>query len=172
MYPNRYNRTNYSEFILPAGIIIGLFYFGNKVFGNPSDKTGETITDAEKEVKKSELTYSVSWYSQAADTIAENLETAKKWTSKVYDPNRNNAIKAVVTRLNALKNKSDWLLLVAKFGKRRALGHALITESSLPKWLIMFLDDLEYYFEKDGKRKTANALEMARAVLRKINVSL
>lgn len=156
------------DIILPVGIIGTMFYFGNKFFfrKDKTDKTDDTVRDAEKDVVKKNLTHKTSWYSQASDGIQANLLVT--WRSSLPFGSRGyKAIHAVLLKLSQLKNNDDWLMLVAKYGKRSGISNSVVYKKSLPRWLIYFLDDKTYYFKQKGKERQIPALDAARSILKK-----
>lgn len=89
----------------------------------------DTVKDAEKEIEKSDLSYTDSTYS----TMASILFKAMEGTGTDYDP-----IKRVIEKL---KTKSDWLKLVSTFGVKKVSNFVYDFEGSLVEWLIDELSD-------------------------------
>ena len=160
---------DFSDYVLPVGFLaLGMFAFNKIMKGDSS----ETSSDAAKDIVKKELTYTESWYSQAADKIESNLLTVYKSRFPLISVDGNTAMKNVFDVLLRLKNKSDWNKLLDKFGNRSGFSMSIVVKEPLTKWLQYFLSDKKYKSEKDGKKLEVNAYLIVQTILKKIDVSL
>lgn len=141
-------------------LIIVLSVLGTSIyfFGGKSDNT--TADDAEKEVNKNNLSYSKSWYSTTADMLEVYLPGV--YFNSTY-------LKNAVDLILKLKTKDDWLMLLAKFGKRNTFSWSILYNEPLTKWLIYFLDG-QTYTANSGK--SGDALELVKFALNKLNVAI
>ncbi len=127
------------------------------------DKPDETERDAENDVIVSDLTYNESWYSQAADAIEVNLN--KSWDlNPVTTNDEHAAFRQVLVYILKLKNKSDWLKLVSKFGTRKRIKLSG-AKGTLNEWLLSMTN-----VEIKGGHTTY--LDMIRKLLSKRGVQL
>ena len=138
-------KTNIIITIAILAIIIAFYFIGDKllkeVLGNKDGK-GNTVKDADKDVNKNELSKSNSWYSQSADNLFESFEGAGTDEAAVFHI------------MKQLENKSDWNMLVSKFGMR---GDGYIfSDESLIEWIKSELSDSD--------------LEKLRRILERIDV--
>lgn len=159
-------------FLLLTGGIAYAYFKGKDAAKSEHDTSGDVIDDAKKEIIQKDIIHTESWFSHSADSIQSNLTIAYKSRLPFLGQEGNNAIKEVLVRLTALKNKSEWLKLVAKFGKRSGWGGGPIWNEPLTKWLVFFLEDKSFYMKRDGKDLKANALTMAKTILKKRGVYL
>ncbi len=153
------------KFLLIGGVLLAGFSFfkGRSSVRKEEDTRRNVIDDAKKEVRKSKITHSDSWFSQSCDLIALNLRDA--WKSST-------AIRRVLIRLAKLKNKDEYLYLVQKFGLRSGGGVSLLLNKPLNTWLLYFLDTNYTFRNSSGKKRTVNALLVAKEILKRRNVDL
>ncbi|MBN2664382.1 MAG: hypothetical protein JXR68_12095 [Bacteroidales bacterium] len=147
------------------GIAAAAFFAGKKT---EKETQNSTVKDAEKEVEKDKLSYSNSWYSQAADALQMQLQ--KTWSSRIlfFDTAGKEAVNESLKVILSLKTKSDYLKLLATFGKRSAVSASITINEPLNKWLIHFLEDKDY---ENGNTKI-NALKFVRNYLQKFEISI
>ena len=150
--------------INPVNIAIGAgvlslfaFFKGRSSATDKYDTTSDTVKDAGKDVNKSNIKHSDSWFSQAADLIQEELQKAYR---------SNDSLQAVLLKLAELKNKDEYLYLIKKFGLRSGWSWGAVYKYSLNKWLLFFLKDRTYTYYIDGQKRKSNALKVARWILK------
>ena len=151
--------------LLIGGAALSLFsFFKGKQSANKDTDTGaDTVRDAGKDVNKANVKHSDSWFSLAADLIQENIQKAYR---------SNYSLHSVLIKLAELKNKDEYLYLIKKFGLRSGWSWGVVYKESLNKWLLFFLESRTYNYKKDGVNKSANALQVAKFILKKRGVNL
>ncbi|MCF6183830.1 MAG: hypothetical protein L3J56_04230 [Bacteroidales bacterium] len=147
-----------------SGAALSLFSFfkGRQSASKDTDTGADTVRDAGKDVKISNIKHSSSWFSQASDLIQEEL--VKAWRS-------NDAMQNVLFKLIELKNKDEYLMLIKKFGLRSGFGISWVHSEPLNKWLLYFLDN-SYTYKSKGKTYHTNGLKVAKYILRKRGINL
>lgn len=155
--------------IMKTAIIFGLtaaaFLLGRKKTDGNNTNNNDTEDDAAKDVVNNELTYKQSWYSQTAEMIETNApKTVSALAFWKTDANHK-AAKSILGAVLLLKNKSDYNLLLSKFGKRKNF-FAAENINTLPDYLIHYLD-----FDIEGSNKTTY-LDLAKRHLKKYNIAL
>lgn len=97
-----------------------------------SDSQGQdrqTVNEAEKEIKQSDLTYSQAEYQQMSDELYRSMnETGTD-------------VNTIVRIILKVKNKSDWYALVKAFGMRKSTSWFSSFNGNLASWLSDDLSD-------------------------------
>jgi len=166
MLSRNYSRNDFSQYILPIGIIAVAYYGLNKLFKSESGKNqsqesqDETVDKIKKEVNKKNLTQSDAWFSQTADFLQDNL--VKTW--KNWEPARD-----CLQKIYGLKNPDDWKYLITVFEVRkpRSLTNTF-QGGNLQSWLRYFMEDV-YYRDKNGEKwKEARYIDILNTYLKYI----
>lgn len=111
-------------------------YFVAKYFINKAKKTtsNKSVNEAEKEIKKSDLSYAESEYTSMADRLFQAMNGPGSTDSTIYEI------------LNKLKNSNDWNKLVVEFGTREStytVWPLKAFKGNLVEWLQDELDEDE-----------------------------
>ncbi len=124
--------------VVVGGLVIGgglLYLLGRKHQKNAPD---ETEKDAQNDVIINNLTYQQSWYSQTADALEIALKNSWDFNPFTSDY-EHKQLKSVLYYIQKLKNRNDWLQLVAKFGTRKRLKLSF-AKGTLNEWILSLTD--------------------------------
>ena len=122
----------YQTPLIVTGIGV-LGYIGYRVYRkrNPTDASALTQDEKDARLKGQALSYTLSSYQGAADTIFN----AWFQNFNIFNPVDE---KIILSTINKMKNDLDVIQLIRAFGKRRApipFGSFFTSDVTLPEWL-------------------------------------